>query len=98
MHTHERIIDGDKSRGEFHIVKSMDVEPMLKALQELPEHIRYKRSTQSGVRHLFSLPPLIAVTWAREWGVSLYSHEFNELARSRVMNDPNWQKLRVRVS
>ena len=93
----ERIVDGDKSKAEFHIVKTMNCDAMVKALQELPDHVRYKSTTQAGMKHICSLPPLIAVNWMREWGVPLYGTEFNSLAANRIKNDPNWQKLRVNL-
>ena len=93
----ERWVDGDVSRGEFHIVKTQDCSELLRAIHELPEHIRYRRSSQTGVKILCSLPPLIAVNWSKEWGVRLYTAEFNRLARQRIMTDPNWNKLRIAV-
>ncbi len=93
----EHIVDGDKSAGEFHIVKTQDCEDILKVIKEMPDHnMKQIINTQKGHRYLGSVPNLIAVEWAKEWGVRLYSKEWNEKAARRLKHDPDWNSLRMR--
>lgn len=86
-------INGD----DVSLVKQQDCEPIIKAIHEVPDMVRRVVNTQSSNRYIGSVPNLIAVEWAKEWGVRLYSHEWKQKAAYRLKNDPNWSKLRVRT-
>jgi hypothetical protein len=96
MTIRERIIDGDKSKGEFHIIKTQDCEGIMKAIHAIPDHIMRSRiNTQYSQRYVGSVPNVVALRWAHEWGVKLYSKEWLEKTRHRLKFDPNWRKLRM---
>lgn len=91
----ERIIDTKDDRGTFHIYKQQDCEKMMDAIRDLPSYLREQRKTQEGVKYLGSVPNLLAVAWAKEWGVRLYGREWLQLTKRRLKHDPNWNRLRV---
>lgn len=93
MSVREYIID---SADEFHIVKVQDCSAILRAIKETPDHISSAYAAKSAMKYLGSVPNLIALNWAKEWGVKLYSHEWMEKARKRLMHDPDWSSLKVR--
>ena len=92
----ERIIDENDAKNTFHIVKTQDCEAMLNALKELPDHLRHRVDTQDSQKHVGTVPNIVALNWAREWGVRLYSREWLTKANDRLKNDPDWSALRAR--
>ena len=93
---HERIVDGDASKGEFHILKTQDCEPMFEAIKALGDNAIRKINTQHGRKYLGSVPNLLAINWAKEWGVRPFSKEWTEKAKHRLKHDPDWNLLRAR--
>lgn len=91
----ERIIDGDASKGEFHIVKTQDCEKILNTMKELPDHMRQVINTQHSHKYIGTIPNIVALNWAHEWGVKLYSKEWLAKAAERLKNDPDWKGLRA---
>lgn len=91
----ERIVDGDASTGEFHIVKTQDCSKILDAMKALPDHMVQKVCTQHSHNYVGTVPNIIAVQWSREWGVKLYSKEWLEKTSQRLKHDPNWKGLRA---
>ena len=90
----ERDID-DFSEGVTHLIKTQDVEPIMKTVHALPDMTRRPANTQVASRLLGSIPTLIAVNWAKESGTTIYSRQFFEYARKKVLTDPDFKYLRV---
>lgn len=80
------------------IKKTQDFEPLLTFVDDAATNITVQRRRDSAVRLTGTIPDLVAVSWAREWGVRLYSREWLEKAHQRVKHDPNWRKLRINYS
>ena len=95
MSVTERIVDTNDVKGTFHIVKNQDCEGIIKVLHELNDHVPVKRSTQVTRRLVGTVPNIVAVQWAKEWGVRLYSREWAEKVHKRLKTDPNWVALRA---
>ena len=94
-HVREFIVDKQDLSG-FHIVKEQDCEQIIKAIKAAPEHMVRKRlNTQNSQKYLGSVPNILAVAWAREWGVPLYSRQWTERVAKRLRHDPNWRQLRA---
>jgi len=83
----------DHGEGRFSIVKTQDVEPMLRAIHELPD-LAKRRQYAQGRRLLGSVPNVIALQWARESGLRLYSTEWMQYARKKLQSG-EFAKLRV---
>lgn len=93
-HAVERIVDG--SDGKFHILKTQDCSAVLTAMREIKDVKKALRpSTQDSTKLIGSVPNLLAVSWANEWGVTLFSKEWTEKARKRLKSDPDWRLLRA---
>ena len=86
----EQIVD--TSTG-FIIKKQQDCEGMIQAIHSLSDKLPKRASSQ---KYLGSVPTIIAIAWANEWGVRPFSREWLTKARHRLKNDPNWSKLRIR--
>lgn len=94
-HVRELIVDKTDKSG-FHIVKQQDCEQIIKAIKAAPEHmVRARLNTQNSQKYLGSVPSVLAVAWAKEWGVKLFSKEWSKLSADRLKNDPNWRQLRA---
>lgn len=94
-HVQEFIVDKQDLSG-FHIVKQQDCERIIKAIKAAPEHMVRKRlNTQNSQKYLGSVPSVLAVAWAKEWGVKLFSKEWSQLSAQRLKHDPNWRQLRA---
>ena len=98
----ERFVDerggvgGKDTDALFHIVREQDCQGIIDAIKAAPSYMaRKKPSTQDSQRWVGSVPNLMAVQWAKEWGVKLYSKEWVALAGKRLKTDPNWKQLRV---
>lgn len=89
----ERIID---EADKFHILKTQDVEPILKSIQRLPEMQTFKRHLNP-LRLKAVIPNVIAVQWARESGTKLYSKDWLAFV-GKKLKDPDFQKLRLDYS
>lgn len=90
----ERFVDG--SDGKLHLVKTQDCEAILRTIKEMPDHVVQKKMRNASNRLVGSVPNILAVAWAKEWGVKLYSREWIEMSMKRLKNDPNWSALRVK--
>lgn len=90
----ERFVDG--SDGKLHLVKEQDCEGILRAIKDLPDLVVQKKLRAASNRLIGSVPNILAVAWAKEWGVRLYSREWLEMSMKRVKHDPNWSALRVK--
>jgi len=90
----ERDID-DFSEGVTHLIKTQDVEPIMKTVHEIPSMARRPANTQIASRLLGSIPVLIAVNWAKESGTTIYSREFFAYARKKLLTDPDFKAFRV---
>ena len=90
----ERDVD-DFSEGVTHLIKVQDVEPIIGTIKAIPDMTRRPANTQVASRLLGSIPTLIAVNWAKESGTTIYSREFFEYARKKLLTDPDFKHLRV---
>lgn len=80
--------------GVLRVRRTQDVEQILKAIHEIPDHMSRRSAASSGMKYVGSIPNLIAVHWATESGTRLYSKEWLAYARNK-MDDPTWAKLKV---
>lgn len=91
----EFIIDENDAKSTFHIVKTQDCAGVLQAIKELPDHMQYSANTQDSHSFVGTVPNLVAVNWAKEWGVRLYSKEWLIKTTHRLKFDPDWKQLRA---
>jgi hypothetical protein len=90
----ERFVDLPGGEG-FSWVKTQNVESVVDDVKRYSEASTLAQRGTSARRMIGSVPNLIGLEWSKEWGVPLYSKEWMEKARSRILHDPNWKKLRV---
>ena len=90
----ERDID-DFSEGVTHLIKTQDVEPIIKSIHAIPDMARRKANTQVSSRLLGTIPTVIALNWAKESGTTIYSREFFSYARKKLLTDPDFKAFRV---
>ena len=91
----EREVD-DFSDKVTNIIKTQDIEPIMKTIHAIPDLAYRKRSTQTASRLLGSIPTVIALKWAKKSGTRLYSREFFAYARKQLLTNPDYISLRVR--
>ena len=90
----ERMVD-DFSDKVTRIIKTQDVEPIIKTVHAIPGMARRTANTQTASRLLGSIPTIIALNWAKESGTTIYSREFNTYARKKLLTDPDFKHFRV---
>ena len=90
----EREID-DFSEGVTHIIKTQDIEPIMKTIHAIPDMARRTVNTQVASRLLGTIPTIIALKWAKESGTTIYQRDFFDYARKKLLTDPNFKYLRV---
>ena len=90
----ERDVD-DFSEGVTHLIKTQDVGPIIQTVRDIPSMARRTANTQVASRLLGSIPTLIAVQWAKDSGTTIYSRQFNEYARKKLLTDPDFKHFRV---
>lgn len=88
----EQVIDRHDG---FTIAKEQDCEEIIKAIQATGDLRRRLTNTQHSQKYLGSVPSLVAVAWAKEWGVRPFSREWLQKAKKRLLSDPNWRSLRA---
>ncbi len=91
---HEREVD-DFSDKVTRIIKTQDVGPIIQTVRDIPSMARRRANTQVASRLLGSIPTLIAVQWAKDSGTTIYSREFNDYARKKLLTDPDFKHFRV---
>lgn len=91
----ERFVDENDAKNTFHLVKSQDCEPIMDAIAAIPPEQRLRMNTQRGHKYLGSVPNVVALQWAKDWGVKLYSRAWQERAAKTLKHDPNWNRLRA---
>lgn len=92
----ERVIYENDAKNTFHFFKQQDCEKIIAAIGDYPSHLRRKASTQDAAKLIGTVPNLLAISWAKEWGVRPFSREWTQKCKERLKNDPNWRSLRVR--
>ena len=90
----EREID-DFAEGVTHLIKTQDIEPIMKTIHAIPDMARRTANTQVASRLLGSIPTIIALKWAKESGTTIYSRDFFAYARKKLLTDPDFKYLRV---
>jgi hypothetical protein len=85
-----RVVHDDR---KLTIVKTQNVDEALKAIDGLRENTR-KNSGPGRGRHVGSVPVVLALAWAKEWGCAPGSAEWNRLAAARLRSD-EFFRLRV---
>lgn len=73
--------------GKLHIVKTQDVEEAIRAIRAV------ERPKGKNMHYLGSIPNVIALEWAKESGTRLYTKEWLEYAKKKLMS-PNYKYLR----
>lgn len=81
--------------GEFSLVRVQDCDKIIEGVKDASDLAVRRANTQSFQRYLGSVPCIIALEWSNEWGVRLYSKEWTQKARHRLLHDPNWRLLRA---
>lgn len=95
MSIRELFVDTNDAKSTFHLVKQQECDKILTAIRETPDHAFIRTNTQNSQKYLGSVPNIVALSWAKEWGVRLYSREWLEKVRHRLKHDPDWKYLRV---
>ena len=94
-HVFDRIVD-DTDPDTLHVVKTQDVEGVMKAMKEVTTFAPARRSsTQDSQKLVGSVPTLVAYMWAKECGVQLHSKEWLQKARARLKHDPDYRMFRA---
>ena len=88
----ERVIDRPDG---FVIAKQQDCEEILKAIQATGDLRRRLSNTQHSQKYLGSVPNVVAIEWAKEWGGRPFSREWLQKSKKRLLSDPNWRSLRA---
>jgi hypothetical protein len=78
---------------QFHIVRTLDAEPIVEAVKALGEIERPRRDAQ-GRLHVASVDPLTAANWARECGHAIGTKPFIEYAKKKLMSG-EFAKFRI---
>lgn len=86
--------DSASDPGRVTIIKTQNVDAILRTIHELPEHMSRRKVAKSGQRLIGTVPNVIALKWAQESGLRLYSKEWMAYARKKL-DDPEWAKLKV---
>lgn len=86
--------DPELGPGGFHVLKTQDVESILKTVKRLPDSMSAHKFAKSEFRFKGTVPIIIAVQWAEESGTRIYSKEWREVV-SRKLDDPEWKGLRL---
>lgn len=81
--------------GGLKIVKTQDVEPILKTVHFLPDAMSKRKYLKSNNRYMGSIPSVIGLQWAEEAGVRYLSREWKEVA-VRKLKTPEFSKLKLR--
>lgn len=89
----ERLID--RSDGSIVQVKTQDCEAVITLMREYAEMAPRRVNTQDSTKLLGSVPNVIALSWAQEWGVQLFSKEWLAKTKHRLRHDPDWRSLRA---
>lgn len=77
------------------VLRSQECDKILQAVKEAKDYEVRTVNTQRSQRYLGSVPNVVAVSWAQEWGVKLFSAEWSEKASRRLKHDPDWKYLKV---
>lgn len=91
----EKWIDDPDEVGKFHVLKTQDCEKILKTINELPDYVISEQMRKSAQRLIGTVPNVMAVAWAQEWGCKLYGKEWLDNAAKRVEHDGRYAKLKV---
>ncbi len=90
----ERDVD-DFSEGVTHLIKTQDIEPIMKTIHAIPDMARRTANTQVASRLLGTIPTIIALKWAKESGTTIYQRDFFAYARKKLLTDPDFKHFRV---
>jgi endo-alpha-1,4-polygalactosaminidase (GH114 family) len=82
--------------GNLTVVKTQDVEPVLKAIHYVPTAVDKAKYLKSNQWYLGSVPSVIGLEWARQHGVRYLSREWKEIAVKKLRHDPEFSKLKIR--
>ena len=81
--------------GFLTIRKTQDVEPIIKAVHDMPDQITAAKYRRQATRYIGSVPAVIGLQWAKEAGVRYLSKEWREVC-VRKLKEPEWSKLKLR--
>lgn len=92
----ERIVDNAVRDHSFSIIRTQDCDEIIKGVKASSDLKTSTRpNTQRSQKYLGSVPNILAVEWAKEWNVTLYSKEWMQLAARRLKYDSRYAKLRA---
>ena len=86
MITEKKILDGNLLK----TVKSQDVSQIL----DYNKHLAETHKTRGDLKHVASIPLILAEEWQRQSGHNIGSKEYAEFVKQRL-NDGGWNLLRV---
>lgn len=75
---------------------SQSIEPIFDGVKAMSDLLPASHSGPAGSKYVGSIDDLTARNWAREWGVKMYTKEFNQLAAERIKSDSDYSKFRYR--
>lgn len=73
-----------------------NISPIFEGVKERSDWLPKDHKGKAGAKYVGSIDNLTALNWATEWGVPIYSKEFNELAVKRLKHDPDYSNFRYR--
>ena len=92
--TVEKVVD-DFIEGNTHVIKTQDVEGIMKAVKELPSVLASKKNnTQTASKLVGTIPVILGLKWANDTGLTMYSREWFAYCREKL-KDPEFAGFRV---
>ena len=90
----ETIYHDDPDTGGFHIERRQDVEGQLDATEKLRNDERYQTRDKEW-RHYAHIPNVVLEDWMNRYGVSMWTLLKDRRFFFRLINDPEYSKLKV---
>ena len=82
------------TNGKLHVLKKQNVDNILQAAKELPDHVSAAKLRASNMRLFATVPNVIALAWANESGTRIYSREWLDYVNRKLQSD-EWKALRI---
>lgn len=87
----EKMVEQD---GKIHIVRSQDVDGILKSIHEIKQYIPSSHG-DAKARWVGSIPLVLAEEWSKECGAAIGTQEYAKYLK-RKLTDPDYKNLLVK--
>lgn len=91
----EEIVHFDDSQDAIHLETRQDVEAILDRNARLRSTGDNDRATSGGMKFVASIPIAVLSLWENLYGVADILSADNADLFKRLLNDPDWRKLRI---